>query len=421
MNDSMHLVLPLSTAVAMAILTAGCSGSGSDPTPPPASSAPPPPVIVVVAEDTFPTGIAVGSPADLSASAVLADAAKDSGSMRFVADVGRAVWSAIKEHNAAHLANLAGKAIPISTAHAAASRTPELAADIATVERVLSGDSTADLGELLDFDHLFRAATNAPCYGPSMKYSDHQDAAVSAANSGTLPGGDLGIWLEYDGAQPCVAAQLSRRVRSVKGQTQQGLMLMAAMRRSVMTSGSLIMPVAGATTDLTTEFEAMLRGHARFAAFDVGVATIARDATADIYTYRLTLANGLSAADAKSGEVILIHTPGSSSSVFTGVMQVAAFALGSDGPMGCSDAKDASTGLFQTANVSTLKYSRADLAVAFSSRAGNYCGHPESFSASAFGAAVASYTAGGELDPAVAVTGGIRGTTKGWVDRKSVV
>jgi hypothetical protein len=39
-------------------------------------------------------------------------------------------------------------------------------------------------------------------------------------------------WLEYEaGGQPCVAAQLNRRIDGVKGQTQQGLLLMAALRR----------------------------------------------------------------------------------------------------------------------------------------------------------------------------------------------
>jgi hypothetical protein len=82
--------------------------------------------------------------------------------------------------------------------------------------------------------------------------------------------------------------------------------------------------------------------------------------------------------------------------------------------MGCSDVKDSETGLYQTASVGTLKYSRADTAVSFNARSGNYCGHPANFSEAAFGESVAAYS-GGELNPAVSITGGVRGVTKGWV------
>ena len=423
MRNPIRVIHSLSGAVALALLVAGCGGGDSAGTAPePVAAAPVVPVIppvippVVAAEATFPTGLAVGSPAEVSASATVASIGpRRTDPLRYAADFGRGLWSAIRNDDGRQLAKLAAQAIPISAAHAATAKSPDLASDIAIVQKVLTGDTEVSIGDVLNFDKLFTGSTNAACYGPSMKYSQHEDAAPSTPNSGTLPGGDLGIWLEYDGTQPCVAAQLGRRVRGIKAQTQQGLLMMAAMRRTVTTSTSLSMPTASSMTDLTSEFESMLRAQPQFGAFDVGVASISRDSTGTIYTYRLTLHNGLTGASARSGEITMIHTPGSSSSAFTGVIQVAAFSLSNDAAMGCNDVKDLETGLYQTANVGTLKYSRADTAVAFGHRSGNYCGHPASFSAAAFGAAVASYTSGGELDPAVSVTGGIRGTTKGWV------
>lgn len=402
-------------SLAVAIALTGCGGGDSAAVATgPVTTTPVVPV-VVAAEATFPTGLAIGSPAELSATVATASTSPRDSALRFAADYGRALWSAVSGRDGVQLAKLAGRAIPISSAYAAAAKSPDLASDILIVQKVLSGDSTVSLATVLNFDKFFIGATNAPCYGPSMKYEQHQDAPPATSNSGTLPGGDLGIWKEYENAQPCVAAQLGRRVRGVKAQTQQGLFMMAGMRRIVATTASLAMPAAGATTDLTVEFESMLRGQPQFAAFDVGVASIARDTSGNIYTYRLTLNNGLTGADAKSGEIIMIHTPGASSTAYAGVIQVAAFALGNDTPMGCSDMKDSATGLYQTAMVSTLKYTRADNDVSFNNRSGNYCGHAASFAATAFGAAVASYTSGGELDPAVSITGGVRGTTKGWV------
>lgn len=413
MKNSLCLLHPLSAAMTIALITSGCGGgsNGAVSTPPPVVVTPVvPPTIVVAADATFPTGLAVGSPAELSATLAVANVARAT-SLRYAADFGRAMWSAIRNDDGAQVASLVARAIPISTAYAAAAKTPDLADDILLIQNVLSGDPTVSLGLVLNFDKLFATSTNANCYGPSMKYDTHEDAV---SGPGTLPSGDLGIWLEYEGAQPCVAAQLSRRVRGVKAQTLQGLLMMAAMRRSVTTSTSLTMPTASASIDLTVEFEAMLRGHAQFAAFDVGVASISRDVTGNIYTYRLTLDNGLTGAAAKSGEVIMIHAPGATSAAFSGVMQVSAFGLSSDAPLACSDVIDSASGMYQTANVGTLKYNRDGTAVSFNHRSGTYCGHPASFAASAFGAAVATYTAGGELDPAVAVTGGVRGTTRGW-------
>ena len=111
--------------------------------------------------------------------------------------------------------------------------------------------------------------------------------------------------------------------------------------------------------------------------------------------------------------MILRHTPGSSTGVYTGVMQVSGFTFTSDSAMGCSDLM--SSGLYQAAAVSTLSYSRNEDDIAFSSRFARYCGHPTDVTGSNYGAQVASFTGGGELDPGVKLTSaGTRGSTLGW-------
>jgi hypothetical protein len=381
---------------AMLFLTA-CGDSDSTATSNAPASNPPLQPAEPSVETTFPTGLAVGSPAEISTTATVASVV-------------------LKNGNAHRLAWLAGKIIPIPTANAAAApRQLELQAAATVVENVLSGDTSVELGGVLDFQRLFALASNSSCYGPSLAYATHEDALFGSA-SGTLPGGDLGLWLEYEnGTEPCVTAQLSRRVRGVKNQSMQGLLMMAAMRRAVAASSALTMPAASLTTDLTADFETLLRGYPAFAAFDVSAATISLDATGAIYTYRLAIDNGATGTARKLSEIIMTHTPGSSSSAFSGVLKIAAFSLSSDAAMGCNDVKDSATGMFQVANVGTLRYTRSGSAISFSSRSGNYCGHPANTASSAYGAEVASYDSAGELDPTVSLSSSTRGSIKGWI------
>jgi hypothetical protein len=274
----------------------------------------------------------------------------------------------------------------------------------------------ASLDAVLDLNRLFGSGGNANCYGPSMDYAHHENAPMSGMESGMLPGGDLGMWREYEmGTQPCVSAQLSRRIDGVKGQAMQGLLLMAAMRRTVETSSDLAMPEAGASTDLTTAFEAELHESPKFAKVELRTATIALDAGGSTYTYRLVFDMGATGADAKFGEVVMKHQPGASETSYEGVVQVAAFSLSGDAARGCSDVKDGTTNLFQIADVSSVRYTRNADQLAFSARAGNYCGHPSSSSSTAYAEEVASFTTLGELDATVKLSSATRGTTKGWL------
>ena len=421
----------LSAAVACALL-AGCGGGGGgDSEQPSVSTDPVVPVVVnntppaPAVESTFPTGLAVASPAELSSTQTVASVARPD-KLRYAADWGRALIRAVRQGDAALIAGLTAELLPISVAHAAAGDRLELKSLSTTVQQVLGGDSSINLEVLLNMNRLFSNSGNASCYGPSMLYSTHQDAGSQPA-SGTLPGGDLGMWTEFQvggqaGGQPCVAAQLNSRTAGVKAQTMQGLLLMAALRQTVASSPALSMPAAGATTDVSAQFESMLRGYTSFASWDVYTASISLNSAGTTYTYRLTLTNGATGASARLGEVIMQHTPGSSAASYTGLMHIAAFSLSNDSAMGCDDEKDSATNLFKAAHVSTLRYGRDGAAVTFGNRGANYCGHPAATDSSNYGADVASYTAGGELDPAVKLSGNAapgqprtRGTSKGWL------
>ena len=174
-------------------------------------------------------------------------------------------------------------------------------------------------------------------------------------------------------------------------------------------------PAAGASTDLAAAFEAELRKSPKFAQMELRAATIALDAGGAAYTYRLVFDTGATGAQAKFAEVIMNHVPGGSASEYHGVMQVAAFSLSGDAARGCSDAKDSATNMFQAADVSSVRYERTGNKLSFSSRAGNYCGHPASESSTGYAADVATFTTAGELDANVKLTSPMRGATKGWL------
>jgi hypothetical protein len=371
--------------IACALQTACGGGSDDEPivssTPP--TLTPPPPA----AETTFPTGLAVASPTDIDSAAT--------------AGLGRVRIASI----------------------AAPGDRLELKTLSAKVEQVLNGDSSVDLEDVLNLNHLFSNSGNAICYGPSLQYASHEDAPPAGQASGTLPSGDLGLWTELEpGGEPCVAAQLNARTAGIKAQTMQGLLLMAVLRHTVTSTSGLALPAAGATTDLTSQFESRVHGFPSFSSWDVHSATVSLNSGGTTYTYRLALSNGVSGAQARIGEVIMEHTPGSTAASYEGLMHVAGFALSNDSAFGCDDERDSATNLYEIANVSTLQYERSDTTVSFGSRSGSYCGHPASTSSSDYGADVATYDSNGELDPTAELTNSAppgqprtRGTSKGWL------
>jgi hypothetical protein len=206
-----------------------------------------------------------------------------------------------------------------------------------------------------------------------------------------------------------VAAQLRKRIASAKRQGLQGLLMAAVMRRAV-SAGGLSLPSAGTSIDIKTQTAAALAPASLPATVDT--ATLSLDSTGKTFTYRLVLASTATGASAKRGEMILRHTPGTTFSDYSGLLQVAGFALDNDVAFGCDDQMDG--GNFKVARVSTLSYSRASNAMSFASRSSHYCGHPTAGVGANDAAQVASFDAKGELDPKVKVPGRSRGATLGW-------
>lgn len=89
---------------------------------------------------------------------------------------------------------------------------------------LLSGDT--DFESVFDLGAFFALSSDASCYGPQLAYQDHPDA-LDSNDDGTLPTGDLGIWVEtQDSGEACAAAQLNARLTTVENRV---LMSMIAM------------------------------------------------------------------------------------------------------------------------------------------------------------------------------------------------
>lgn len=145
----------------------------------------------------------------------------------------------------------------------------------------------------------------AYCYGPQLDYTNHP-----GGGSGELPGGDLGLWLEYEplehsnpNAPPtvtqtiglgttdaytltyrspghaCAAAQLNSLMGGVEAQSEAALTLAAALVSQAFSSGITI-PTDGSEVDLTAAMNADY-------AFEFSSATISR--TTDLIDYTLVL------------------------------------------------------------------------------------------------------------------------------------
>lgn len=384
------------TAVALAALSA-CGGGSTSSTDTSSTSS----------TSAFPTGVSVASPASLSSTTSVV-AASEFSPARWTHDWALAMWDATLNGRGAEMLQLASRALPFTSAWASTDKVPEAKVASSEIEAVAKGSkSLSQIG--LNLDHLFTtSAVNAGCFGPNVNYTGHDDGSPT---TGSLPGGDLGMWTATDTStsQPCAAAELNQRLGTVKKQTRQGMLMMAAMRRAVAISSTLAMPTAGNTTDLTSQMSTAITALA--SGTSINAATISLNSGGTIYTYRLVLARG-TGTSAESAEIVIRHTPGASATQFTGVMTLAVSQLGNDLARACSD--QMSGGLYKVANVTTLRYDRNGSTLKFGARSGDYCGAPTDGSSDHLGD-VASLDSNGELDPTVHLSGSTtRGSTKGW-------
>jgi hypothetical protein len=364
--------LALVTTTASTLLVA-CGGGGGGSSSGNASTAPDSSASTATTT-AFPYGVALGSPTALVAASTA---------------VGGSVGSAVN-----------------------AAMAPQQGMASSLAEAVASGSLSLTGNALLSVSTLFdtSAPGQASCYGPAVGYVNHDD---SSGSSGTLPAAAVAIWADSDNSStpvPCAAAQLNARTQGLSAQTSQAMLLLGGLRLLLAADPTLTMPSAGASLDMLSRASSLLSP--LLSGVTVNAASIAVNADASEYSYRLVLTRG-SGASAQSIELNLLHTPNDVDTRFAGVLQMTLGYLSADASLGCNDQRDNGLSLYKVARLTTLGYNRQDNLLSLRARTGQYCGNPTLGSASHLNA-LAATTMSGELDPTVFLAGSTRGGTLGW-------
>lgn len=244
------------------------------------------------------------------------------------------------------------------------------------IDALLNG--ATPLKNLFTPELLYRTANDALCYGPALLYQNLPDGVTP--NSGTLPPGDLGIWQETDTltGHACVAAQLNSRMQGIRDRSTAGLMVLASMIDRIYSRSSTL-PTAGSSIDLTVDMNALSIPNVTFNSM-----TLSRDTSSKwLYGVDFDYIRGSSTYNAK---MQVTHSPGSSSSSYTGVIQ---YQVQDSLHGGNCMALPSGTNITRQGSVVYERVSADHMLV--EAREADFCGH---------GGMSGSYLADGRLDPA---------------------
>lgn len=275
---------------------------------------------------------------------------------------------------------------------------------LATGRLSLSGSGLLNLSALFDTS----ARSHAACQGPAVAYQNHDDAP---GNNGTLPRGSVAMWADTEagGALPCSVAELNAQTTGLSAQTNQAMLLMAALRYAVVAAGTANTLSPGQSMDLTPGANTLLT--ALLGGTTIQHASVALNDNGSEYTYRLVLGQG-SDATAQAVDITLLHTPAETATRYAGVLQISQSYLSNDASIGCTDQRDGAS-RYKVSRLTSLGYNRQDQWLSLRARSGQYCGHAGN---TQFGHAgqIAALTMSGELDPSAYLHSNVRGLVKGW-------
>ncbi len=230
------------------------------------------------------------------------------------------------------------------------------AAATARISAILAGTHPAAVS--FDPNALLSLSKDASCFGPILSYTNHPDGG-----SGTLPNGDLGIWLETDSVtgDACAAAQLNARLEGSSDRTNSALMTVAVMLRMAISSG-IGLPLPAARVDVLAPMNALGVASTTFVK-----AYISLDSTGKVWTYQLAYSFTDGSGVSHDVALELVHTPGSTPFQYNGLitLSVTDFYIGGN----CGSGSNPFT------RIDTLKYDRAGTNKLSSvQRSGQFCG-----------------------------------------------
>ena len=274
------------------------------------------------------------------------------------------------------------------------------------ISELLAG--TADVKLSLDPKNFFEMATNANCYGPTLKFTNHPNGSSTQTE---MPSGDLGIWKELEGEQACAAAELNSRMKGVSSRTLMGLMGLASMIAVANKSG-LTLPTAGTSLDLKPYLTALGLTKVTF-----NTATLALDLTGKVWSYTLAISAKDMNDTAHDVSLALTHAPGTSETAYEGL-----FNYRVSGQFGGNNCNSGGPGPMVVSNESTMNgtlyYKRSANQVIVNSREGGYCG-AGTVAATGFDIGVDATSSYKLLDPSV--TYHATNSPLGWADNFSIL
>ncbi len=205
-----------------------------------------------------------------------------------------------------------------------ASATPDYVTFSDEISAIVNGTAT---GAAFSPAGFASGSANADCYGPQIMWEDHPDANVPPdPTSGTLPPGDVGIWLSNevpppassDPTPPCSVAQLNSRMDAARSRARAALGALASMVSAIVSDASLSFPAsAGDSTDVTSAMSVP-------PGVTVSSAVVTKSTTSsseDKYGYTLNMTYDTD-GDTNAEPVVLAmaHIPGATGGVFRGVI-----------------------------------------------------------------------------------------------------
>ncbi|VAX27927.1 hypothetical protein MNBD_NITROSPIRAE01-1480 [hydrothermal vent metagenome] len=179
----------------------------------------------------------------------------------------------------------------------------------------------------------------------------------------------------------CGAAQLNARMRGISWRSNMALMGLASVIVQLNTA-SMTLPPAGNSVDATSVMTALSIANTTFTNVTLSLYTAGGTWT---YVMNFTYVDGFSVSH--NIELKLVHTPGASTAVYSGLLTYGITEKFNGGNCPGSDPKDITY-------IGTLKYTRNSLSdMVLIQRGGQYCG-------TGGYASLATFESNGQLDPA---------------------
>ena len=264
-------------------------------------------------------------------------------------------------------------------------------AQIEAVEDILNGTDPLDCG--FQPENFFVTAVNAACYGPPLPYQNHPDAIDITMFDGTLPSGDVGIWLETNPAdmglgvgEACAAAQLNHRMRDITWRGINALQVTASMKCVTNYDDALTFPMMpddleSRTVNLGVDVRDGMNAMAERRNLNVDFTTATINLTRDdetgeaVYTYALAFiydANADGRFDEAPIEITLVHRSNATMETYRGRLS---YAFNDATPLNEGNCINLRGGRTQITRAGSLLYAKSSGEVHLDARFGTYCGH----------------------------------------------